>query len=112
MGSDAKDQLARSLRRANIATNLSLVSSIVARADLTEDSDIKEIGSLALEQVNEKIAKASSARRIGSYPARRNLLALNSLINEHPNREAIFGSDSKWELNLPEALRNDMQEDG
>ena len=34
----------------------------------------------------------------------KDMYSLNYLVNDHPNRETIFGSDSKWELSLPEEV--------
>lgn len=86
------------------------MNGIIARADLTQDSALKEIGTLALGQVNAKLEKLSVSRRAGNMGVQKDLRALNYLVNEHPNREAIFGSDSKWELKLPESLAASLKE--
>lgn len=87
-----------------------LLNGIVARTDLTQDSAIKDIGSMALDQINIRLPKLRSVKSVGGVLSRKDLMALSYLLNEHPNREAIFGSDSKWELSLPnEAFLDELK---
>ena len=43
------------------------------------------------------------------YNVNRDLTTLDYLLNEHPNREAIFGSNSNWELNLSDEGRDSLK---
>lgn len=41
-----------------------------------------------------------------SYKAKRDLSAMDFIMNEHPNRDAILGSDSTWTMNLSDKVKD------
>ncbi len=40
-----------------------------------------------------------------SYLAKRDLIALDYMMNEHPNRDQLFGQDPTWTLDINDDLR-------
>ena len=60
--------------------------------------------------MNERLSKTSSVVNLGQK-ATKDLHALDYIINEHPNREQIFGKDSEdWQLNLPPSTRTQIND--
>ena len=52
------------------------------------------------------MASRSPNRRASEFV--KDLATLDHLLNIHPNREAIFGTDSTWSLDLPAESRENM----
>lgn len=67
---------------------------------------MKDFGAIVLEVVNDKIHRPNAWKRL-QYSSKANLLAIDHLFNEHPNREAIFGSN--FSLNMPDELRTELR---
>ena len=59
-----------------------------------------------LDVVNDKIGKPNAGKRLNNK-TKNDLAAIDHLFNEHPNREAIFGSN--FSLNLSDDLRNELR---
>ena len=63
-----------------------------------------------MDELNHKLKsrglpRANSKRRLQWV---NDIAQLDFLLNKHPNREAIFGSDNKWELNLAEGSLDEL----
>ena len=63
-----------------------------------------------LGQVKTHLSYDSVYNRLG-YPAKRNILAIDYLLNKHPNREAIFGANSDWTFDIEDNMRSKIAVD-
>lgn len=64
---------------------------------------------MIVEQLGVDVQKNNLVRK-SDYFAKRDLLAIDYLINEHPMREQLFGGDSSWAMTLPEDARSIMMQ--
>ena len=64
-----------------------------------------------LDKVNERVQRLNMTSRSPKNRASelvKDLATLDHLLNSHPNREAIFGADSTWSLDLTAESRESM----
>lgn len=86
-------------RNFNNNESVNFLSNVVARTDLSQASRIKEIASMALNEIKSSLTQSNFERRL-SYGSKRDLLTLDYLMNEHPKKDELFGSDPSWSINL------------
>ena len=64
-----------------------------------------------LDKVNQRVQKLNMTSRSPNHRTSelvKDLATLDHLLNSHPNREAIFGADSTWSLDLSAESRESM----
>jgi hypothetical protein len=59
---------------------------------------------MALDQIKSSMESDSFGRNL-NHLAKRELLTLDYMMNEHPARAEMFGEDSAWNFNLSDDLR-------
>lgn len=85
-----------------------LLGSLVARVDFTQDSALRPIGDVVFDTTKSQLA---SARRFENLPydTKMAVFAVDDLLNrDSPKREAVFGSDIDWDLELSDSMRDDL----